>query len=1020
MKRTALRVFPKFRMLLLVVLLLAVLVPVELGSQESGGEDSTEACCLPDGDCADLSPGSCLDQGGKPQGEGTTCSDATLTCPKPTQACCFADGTCDDLTPSSCADQGGEPQGEETTCHNTSCAPATQACCLPSGRCRDLDINGCQDEGGTPQGEGTRCSQASCAKPTRPCCFPDGRCEDLAMDLCRERGGTPRGTSSVCARTSCPQPKCPPAEIGLLGPLPGEGLDPADPSVSLCWEALGVAGVEYEVIHRSKQCDPDVLNAPHPFAPLIPDPQLVRRRDEHRLEERNLETQIGALLEYCEGLDTFFEQVEQRLDEIPNELRRLERGRDEADAAQVDTEEAPFELPLPSSCPQAASENLAPFAGALDRLEVPPCEAGPCRALSETLRGLTARVQSLQANAVVQRLEFERLKERWVNGADHRGTMELYHGLFSFVDGAISLVTDLIDVLTPDLEAEIQELIEETLTDAVCRQNPDLCEAIETAQTVREKLDAIRSILRSARSTGTPGPAFIVQMVQAMAQQAAAATAVAVEGWANFAEVMSAVLWDAYEALLCEQQALEWLRDQRAHIEATCNACLACLQQTLEQIQDAIDDVDAEIEAASQERAAYWQEQRAAISASISRLGEALEDDWYDACCENAPARISVPGESLCSQQLEAALKDVLGDRACFLTFECTLECEFDGAELIGARVSCEHSFPLSERRACCCVPCQYESTSLGSAPDPGGVGTPVCLPPGATSGAPGTWEVQARDEDGRLVGESPRRLLGSGGITEPREIPTTRPGCDCAISGSLDGASVSPGALILAPSNVPVVISAGGGCGAPCAAGTTSITVQPPAPAPTWLGIPLVFAPPPFSVAGSTATYSFPFPGRYRVTLTRLCEDGSECSAEFDVLASVPPSPVLRHPDTGGSSSTCCPSCGAEPCLRLSYQVDREPPFTPVAGHRLSLLSPMPLDLSLESTCAPDCDAPRFIRWEFTSPSGEMKSLEGEALYDVTVLVEEGETLLCAIETMKCSEIEHRFENWWIFSVDP
>ena len=87
----------------------------------------------------------------------------------------------------------------------------------------------------------------------------------------------------------------------------------------------------------------------------------------------------------------------------------------------------------------------------IDGLEVPPCLADPCRALSDSLSALVGLLQSLQAHAVVQRIEFERLQQRWVDGADHRGTMELYHELFSFVDGAISLVTDLLDALTPDL-----------------------------------------------------------------------------------------------------------------------------------------------------------------------------------------------------------------------------------------------------------------------------------------------------------------------------------------------------------------------------------------------------------------------------------------------------------------------------------------------------------------------------------------------------------------------------------------
>ncbi len=45
----------------------------------AGTEDNQQACCFPDGSCADLDPTVCQQQGGVPQGPGTDC--ATTTCP---------------------------------------------------------------------------------------------------------------------------------------------------------------------------------------------------------------------------------------------------------------------------------------------------------------------------------------------------------------------------------------------------------------------------------------------------------------------------------------------------------------------------------------------------------------------------------------------------------------------------------------------------------------------------------------------------------------------------------------------------------------------------------------------------------------------------------------------------------------------------------------------------------------------------------------------------------------------------
>jgi len=45
------------------------------------GPIQPEACCFPDGSCAELTPADCINQGGTPQGPGTTC--ASVNCPLP-------------------------------------------------------------------------------------------------------------------------------------------------------------------------------------------------------------------------------------------------------------------------------------------------------------------------------------------------------------------------------------------------------------------------------------------------------------------------------------------------------------------------------------------------------------------------------------------------------------------------------------------------------------------------------------------------------------------------------------------------------------------------------------------------------------------------------------------------------------------------------------------------------------------------------------------------------------------------
>ncbi|MHC1707083.1 MAG: GEVED domain-containing protein [Bacteroidales bacterium] len=83
------------------------------------GTAGYQACCLPDGSCMDLPFNQCLQMGGMPMGDGTTC--AVVSCPLPPEACCWPDGTCSMLPPGICAGEGGTPQGFGSLCENNPC-----------------------------------------------------------------------------------------------------------------------------------------------------------------------------------------------------------------------------------------------------------------------------------------------------------------------------------------------------------------------------------------------------------------------------------------------------------------------------------------------------------------------------------------------------------------------------------------------------------------------------------------------------------------------------------------------------------------------------------------------------------------------------------------------------------------------------------------------------------------------------------------------------------------------------------
>ena len=85
-----------------------------------------------------------------------------------TQACCYPNGVCADLAPATCLSTGGSPQGVGTTCTLTPCPLLVEACCLPGGGCVDTDVATCLSIGGLPQGPGTTCVTSNCFCPTNP------------------------------------------------------------------------------------------------------------------------------------------------------------------------------------------------------------------------------------------------------------------------------------------------------------------------------------------------------------------------------------------------------------------------------------------------------------------------------------------------------------------------------------------------------------------------------------------------------------------------------------------------------------------------------------------------------------------------------------------------------------------------------------------------------------------------------------------------------------------------------------
>jgi hypothetical protein len=196
-------------------------------------DDPPEACCLPDGTCAELGPGDCRFTGGVPQGSGSDC--ITADCPQ-SESCCFENGSCADVLPADCATMGGAPGGPGTECASTTC-PRFEACCFADGSCMDLPAEDCTMQSGFPLGPDTDCLSAGCAVD-EACCLDGGLCLDLRPAECSALDGVPQGAGTDCAGTVCAIPTLPgwtPDGAGRSG-IPLRVTKSGGEGLSLSWD----------------------------------------------------------------------------------------------------------------------------------------------------------------------------------------------------------------------------------------------------------------------------------------------------------------------------------------------------------------------------------------------------------------------------------------------------------------------------------------------------------------------------------------------------------------------------------------------------------------------------------------------------------------------------------------------------------------------------------------------------------------------------------------------------------------
>lgn len=236
------------------------------------------ACCFnsPASPCQQMSPQNCQNLSGAFQGIGTQCSDPQIGCTTPTDPvyCCSPFAGCLMIDMNDCVNQGGIPFPEATSCQETGCPSpnANGACCLSNGgalTCVDTTSASCFQLGGSFLGGSTTCANAQCGSiALRACCIPGFGCRELPTFECVVSGGVPEPVGVECTPNSCliggaTIGACCVSIPGIIG----------EQCVRLSDQECAIQGGAFSGF--GSQCGTSAVPCQNPLSPLLSPPEFV-------------------------------------------------------------------------------------------------------------------------------------------------------------------------------------------------------------------------------------------------------------------------------------------------------------------------------------------------------------------------------------------------------------------------------------------------------------------------------------------------------------------------------------------------------------------------------------------------------------------------------------------------------------------------------------------------------------------------------------------------------------------------
>ncbi len=719
---------------------------------------------------------------------------------------------------------------------------------------------------------------------------------------------------------------------------------------------------------------------------------------ELKAKKNQLQQEISNIKKYCPNFEEWKKHIEDAQKVIDENLQKLR------DVAQKLKESDGINIQYPTDC-RVSSECCQ---GGTCCSDLDPCKYEDFQKYLDRLKCMKNEAYQETSSATNNFMNGGMLVPRWYSGRDHREFMGAYNDIFNAVLGLLNVFDNILSELegkdnpiTDIVEEEILKIAKSIPMEGIkAMASPEELKAIEDAQSAYETIQAFKSIVQKLKNGGA-SPAWVIQLNQMLYTAAANATAVAVEGWKDYANLMSGYFQSSYQKYLCSKKLFANMLQAMEACKGFCKRAEECHRKQLEEVQ-------AEISGMRKRAGIKMTQTEDGINSLLKQHLEGQKNDCKE-ICEQGGTIVIPDNQSPVGQRLSQLLQRRYGNWFCWMRVKVTANCSGTSCSFTTLpELSMKEPFHKE-----CCKKLPPE-TATGGNPSSGGTtsGGGTSIEGGGHTTAPpieGGLGTGSGSEGGNSGGSS----NPGGGHTSPPDPdhpdsgnPPNQPkSCKCIVpTVFVNGMVALAGSTFhFAPSAVNIQVF--GHCvGKDCKTGKQSVKVKSPN------GL--------IQNGANSLKANLQNFGMYQVVAKQICND-EVCPLKFKIEILDRPSRNQSHPSLNNNTPSIG-NCGNDDCLNLEWKKQgQKTPYMPFADAILNLSPTQVLDLQVKSQCLNHCNVQQKsqVEWIIETPSGRVISKQG---YQLTFdFAEVGVYKICLIERMICGQQKRKFSRTFLVNTN-